>query len=132
MFAQKKILTTIFLVALVGAGVAAVNAPQYKFKNLKVLPKDISEAKLDSIMKSYNVALGVVCDFCHVKGKTIEEGLDFASDAEPMKENARDMLRMTIELNKKYFYFDKNQQPEYLHTVTCKTCHRGEPFPPED
>ena len=49
-----------------------------------------------------------------------------------MKENARDMLRMTIDINKNNFYFDKNIQPEYLNTVTCKTCHRGEPFPPED
>ncbi len=132
MFIKKKIVTTLILVALVSAGVAAVKGPAGKFKNLKVLPKDISEAKLDSIMKTYNIALGVACDFCHVKGKTIEEGLDFASDAEPMKENARDMMRMTIEMNKKYFYFNKDQQPEYLNTVHCKTCHRGEPFPPED
>jgi hypothetical protein len=60
------------------------------------------------------------------------DSLDFASDAEPMKENARDMMRMVIEINKNNFYFDKNIQPEYLNTVTCKTCHRGEHFPPED
>ncbi|MEO7394170.1 MAG: c-type cytochrome [Chitinophagaceae bacterium] len=132
MFAKKKLITTAILIALVGAGVAAVKAPAFKFKNLKVLPKDIGESKLDSIMQTYNIALGVKCSFCHVPVKNIADSLDYASDAEPMKENARDMMRMTIEINRKHFYFDKNVQPEYLHTVTCKTCHRGEPFPPED
>jgi flagellar basal body rod protein FlgB len=136
MHLKKKIITTIILVALVSAGVAAVNAPKYKFRNLKVLPKDISDAKLDSIMESYNIALGVKCNFCHVPFNKMDfarrDSLDFASDAEPMKENARDMMRMVIEINKNNFYFDKNIQPEYLNTVTCKTCHRGEHFPPED
>jgi hypothetical protein len=132
MFTKKKFITTAVLVALVSAGVAAVSAPKYKFKNLKVLPQDISDAKLDSIMQSYNIALGVKCDFCHIKLKTFPGDFDYASDAEPMKENARNMMRMTIEINKNHFYFDKNERPEYLHTVTCKTCHRGEPFPPED
>lgn len=132
MFIKKKIITTVILVTLVSAGVAAVNIPKNKFKNLKVLPKDISDAKLDSIMQTYNIALGVKCNFCHVPMKDITDSLDYASDAEPMKENARDMLRMVIDINKKNFYFDKNIEPAYLHTVTCKTCHRGEPFPPED
>ena len=30
------------------------------------------------------------------------------------------------------FYFNKSIKPEYLNTITCKTCHRGEAFPPED
>ena len=39
------------------------------------------------------------------------------------------MMRMTIDINKTNFYFDKNERPEYLKVVNCKTCHRGEPFP---
>ena len=132
MHIKKKLLATIVLVALVSAGVATVNAPKNKFRNLKVLPKDISEAKLDSIMHTYNIALGVKCNFCHVPMKNIADSLDYASDTEPMKENARDMMRMVIDINKKYFHFDKNIEPEYLNTITCKTCHRGNPFPPED
>lgn len=135
MFIKKKIIVTTTLVAIVSLGVAAVTAPKNKFKNLKVLPTDISDAKLDSIMESYNIALGVKCNFCHVSYSKLnfamKDSLDYASDKEPMKENARDMMRMTIEINKNHFYFDKNERPEYLHTVTCKTCHRGEPFPPE-
>ena len=135
MFIKKKLLATIVLVALVIAGVAAVNAPKNKFRNLKVLPQDISGAKLDSIMHTYNIALGVKCNFCHVPYNKLNFGLkdslDYAADTEPMKENARDMMRMVIDINKKYFHFDKNIEPEYLNTITCKTCHRGEPFPPE-
>lgn len=132
MFTKNKIITTATLLALVSGGVAAVNSPENKDRNLKVLPKDISDQKLDSIMHTYNIALGVKCSFCHVPVKNIKDSLDYASDAEPMKENARNMMRMVIDINKTNFYFDKNVRPEYLHVVTCKTCHRGEPFPPED
>ncbi|HEV7779714.1 MAG TPA: c-type cytochrome [Chitinophagaceae bacterium] len=104
-----------------------------KDRNLKVLPKDISDAKLDSIMQTYNIALGVKCNFCHLPmkgiGIGIADSLDYAADGEPMKEDARKMMRMTIEINKTNFWFDKKERPEYLHTVTCKTCHRGEAYP---
>ena len=129
---RNKIIAITGLLIFVLLGVAAVQAPHQKEKNLKILPKDISDEKLDSIMQTYNKALGVKCDFCHVKQKVFPGDFDYASDAEPMKENAREMMRMTIEINKTNFYFDKNIRPEYLNTVTCKTCHRGEPFPPED
>lgn len=132
----RKLKAAAFITAFAITGIAATHAPYQQKRNLKVLPQDISNHKLDSIMDSYNVALGVKCDFCHVKVKSIMWGrpdsIDYASDKEPMKENARDMMRMTIEINSKHFYFDKNEKPEYLRTITCKTCHRGQPFPPED
>ena len=132
MLHKKKIVTFLAISSFVILGVAAVNPYQQKERNLKILPKDISDAKLDSIMQTYNIALGVNCNFCHVPMKNITDSLDYASDAEPMKENARKMMKMVIHINKTNFYFDKNEQPEYLHTVTCKTCHRGEAFPPEN
>ena len=119
------------LTAFVLLEVAAARVPYQKERNLKVLPKDISDAKLDSIMQTYNLALGVKCEFCHVPVKGFKDSLDYVSDAEPMKENARKMMSMVIDINKNNFWFDKNERPEYLRTVTCKTCHRGEPFPPE-
>ncbi len=128
---KNKIIVTLSFLAFVILGVAAVKAPQER--NLKVLPKDISDEKLDSIMQTYNKALGVKCEFCHVKSKVYPgTDIDYRSDAEPMKENARDMMRMTIEINTNHFYFNKSIKPEYLNTITCKTCHRGEAFPPED
>lgn len=118
--------------ALVTLGVAAVKAPPVKERNLKILPSDISDEKLDSIMHTYNKALGVNCNFCHVPYKGFPDSLDFASDAEPMKDNARKMMEMTININKTWFNFDDKIQPVFLNTVVCKTCHRGEPFPPEN
>lgn len=119
------------IILFVGLGSAFVKSYPGD-RNLQVLPRDISDQKLDSIMQTYNKALGVKCEFCHVPMKGFKDSLDYASDKEPMKDEARKMMRMTIELNRKYFYFDSTQRPEYLHTVTCKTCHQGEPFPPED
>ena len=125
---RKKILIFLFLTAFVFLGVAAIKHP--KERNLKVLPRDISDEKLDSIMHSYNKALGEKCNFCHTPfNKDFPDSLDYAADKEPMKEEARKMMKMVIEINKTNFYFDKNQRPEYLHTVTCKTCHRGQPLP---
>ncbi len=118
------------LIGFISLGIAATRAPHADDRNLQVLPADISEQKLDSIMKSYNRALGVGCGFCHVPfDKKFPDSLDFVSDAEPMKEQARRMMRMNIALNQTYFYFDRNERPEYLRTVTCYTCHRGDAFP---
>ena len=126
---KQKLIVLAACLGFVVLGVAAVKAPQER--NLKVLPNDISDERLDSIMQAYNKALGVKCEFCHVKQKVYPGNFDYRSDAEPMKENAREMMRMTIEINKNHFYFNKDTKPEYLNTITCMTCHRGEPFPPE-
>ncbi|MBM3415922.1 MAG: c-type cytochrome [Bacteroidetes bacterium] len=126
---KLKVITGLSFFILLG--VAAAHAPFQKERNLKVLPKDISDQKLDSIMETYNIALGVKCEFCHAKVKGFADSLDYASDAEPMKEEARKMMRMVIDINKNNFWYNKNTQPEYLKTVTCRHCHRGEAFPPE-
>jgi len=128
MMHRRTVFIFFALAAFVALGVAATRAP--KERNLKVLPKDISDEKLDSIMHSYNIALGEKCNFCHVPiDKNFPDSLDYASDADPMKEEARKMMRMVIHINQTNFYFDKNEKPEYLKTVTCITCHRGQPFP---
>jgi Photosynthetic reaction centre cytochrome C subunit len=131
MIKKRKLLVTIFLMSSVVAGVAAINNPAFIHKNLKVLPKDISDEKLDSIMKTFTVALGVDCKFCHEPDKGFTINPDYAADVNPMKENAREMMRMVIDINSKYFYFDSIERPEYLHTITCKNCHQGQPIPPE-
>jgi hypothetical protein len=131
MLQKNKIITLACLMAFVVIGVAAVRPPAQKERNLKVLPKDISDEKLDSIMKTYTVALGVECKFCHQPANGFTIKTDYAADVNPMKENARDMLRMVIDINSKYFYYDSTQRPEYLHTITCKTCHQGQPLPPD-
>lgn len=126
---SKKLITILVLTAFVVLGIAAAKPPEGTHKNLQVLPKDISDQKLDSMMDSYNKALGIGCGFCHSPAKNNADSLDFAIDENPMKENARKMMRMTIDINKNNFYFDKSIRPEYLNVVNCKTCHRGEAYP---
>lgn len=138
MIARKQFITIAVLFVLVISGIAAIRMPARTPRNLKILPADISDQKLDSIMQAYNRALGVSCNFCHSAatatpspflGAKSSDGLNYASDEKPMKEEARRMMRLTIQLNKDYFYFDTLQRPEYLKVVTCYTCHRGDAFP---
>lgn len=129
MIAKKKLIALLIICSIVVGGIAATQLPKPSHKNLKILPADISVSKLDSIMESYNKALGVSCDFCHAPVKGFTDSLDFASDSKPMKEEARKMMKMTIDINKNNFYFDKNERPEYLKVVHCMTCHRGEAYP---
>ena len=129
MISKQQLITFLFIVSFVTFGVAAMRMPQNKPRNLKVLPQDISDKTLDSFMHSYNKALGVTCDFCHVKIINLPDSLNYVSDANQMKEEARKMMRLTIQLNKDYFYFDTTKRPEYLSVVVCMTCHRGDPMP---
>lgn len=130
---KRKMIALSVLTVFVLLGVAA----SQKGRNLQVLPKDISDHMLDSIMQTYNKALGVSCNFCHSPAKAIypsrppADSLDYALD-NVMKENARRMMRLTIDINKTYFYYDTASRPEYLKVITCKTCHQGHPFPMEN
>ena len=132
---KKKLVVLSVLIALVLFG-AATSPRQKKERNLKVLPKDISDHMLDSIMQTYNKALGVTCNFCHSQAKAplpvpTADSLDYVQD-NSMKENARRMMMLNIDINKRHFYYDTASRPEYLKVITCKTCHQGHPFPPED
>jgi hypothetical protein len=129
---NKKVLTMLVLGAMVIVGVAAVKPSHQNERNLKVLPNDISDQMLDSFMHSYNRALGVECNFCHAGFNGNKNNLDFASDGEPMKENARKMITMMIDINKRYFWYDTTKAPVYLNAVACYTCHRGQEMPPDN
>jgi hypothetical protein len=138
------------------------------FMNLQILPKDISDHDLDSVMHHFTASLGVRCNFCHVVD-TVAKKLDAASDAKPEKNIARKMMLMAIDINKNYFKgmeehdmdhdhdMNKNMAPDsamagdhvmdknkehsmdtsmvvepskyMLKSVTCYTCHRGDPHP---
>lgn len=96
------------------------------FKNLKVLPKDISKDDLDSVMDGFTIALNVRCDFCHArKEDTTKRGLDFASDKKDEKNIAREMMRMVNTLNTTNFNYMHSTKPDTIHTIVCYTCHRG-------
>lgn len=96
---------------------------QGQWKNLKVLPQDISKDSLMGLMRGYNLALGVTCSHCHVvKGKN----LDAASDEKFEKMVARGMIAMTNDMNENYFkpHFP-DPKPEQVDVVNCVMCHRG-------
>jgi len=112
-------------------GIAATKPPEdHKFKNLKILPKNISKEDLDKVMDNFKAALGVKCGFCHAPSKdSTQKWPDFASDEKPEKLVARKMMKMTNKINKKYFSYVKNEQGQFVPTVECMTCHRGKEHP---
>jgi len=128
MFLKKKITVAATLVALVVLGIAASAPAGPTFKNLKVLPKNITHEELDSVMHMFNGSLGVKCNFCHAQQKDNPKKLDFASDEKPEKSAAREMMRMTTRINKKFFHYKKDEKNP-IPPVGCVTCHHGDPHP---
>jgi len=151
---KKSFLVIIICIICVTAFQAFTTNSNSDFKNLQVLPKDISNHDLDSVMHHFSASLGVRCNFCHVRNEA-EKKMDFASDDKPEKKVARKMMLMAIDINKNYFKgMDMNMDHDMdssmnkdmhhdmdttmvnaepskymLQTVTCFTCHRGDPHP---
>jgi len=94
-------------------------------KNLKVLP---ANADLRTIMRGYAGALGVECEYCHTAADPVTHREDRSSDANPEKDKARDMIRMTNDLNAKYLA--QLSWRTDTDVVSCGTCHRGQKHPP--
>jgi tetratricopeptide (TPR) repeat protein len=99
-----------------------------KPKNLQVLPKDWPGTRLEPVMKGFTRALGVRCSYCHKgeEGKPLST-YDFASDENPNKDRAREMLRMLGDIDDHL----KKIQPSGDKRVNmwCHTCHHGRPRP---
>ena len=93
--------------------------------NLKVLPKDTAAPQVITIMRGFTGALGVECTYCHAKDPATNHP-NFASDANPMKDRARIMMKMASAINKEYL---TELDPKPDNPVTCGTCHRGMPQP---
>jgi len=86
-------------------------------KNIQVL-KGVPDSQLRPIMQLFNASLGVNCAGCHA----MKEGrMDFASDDNPHKQVARQMIKMVMEINKNNF----NGRAQ----VSCYTCHQGKEHP---
>lgn len=99
------------------------------YKNLKVLPRNITREQMDSVMHHFTGSLNVRCSFCHVRNDSTDKW-DFPSDANPHKNKAREMLKMTNKINDKYF--DVTGGKRTISTqlmVTCYTCHHGSTDP---
>jgi hypothetical protein len=75
-------------------------------------------------MQHFVEAIGVSCGGCHMPRG------NFASDENPRKVKARQMIEMTKALNKQFFADHKPAEGEsVLGRVTCYTCHQGEAKP---
>ncbi|HTB14564.1 MAG TPA: c-type cytochrome [Bryobacteraceae bacterium] len=83
------------------------------YKNITEL-KDIPADQLVPAMQFIATSLGVQCDTCHVAGKPE------ADDKRP-KKTAREMIAMTMAINKNAFHGQTQ--------VTCYSCHRGSERP---
>lgn len=117
---------------------------QPRWHNLKILPQDISEDRLDTIMHHFTASLGVKCSYCHVRNEATTK-MEFAKDDKPEKQIARKMMQMSIDINKNHFNeieaeLDSTGKTEplkvmsdstqyMLQYVTCYTCHKGVQHP---
>lgn len=122
---KKSMLVTISFVAMIVMSLAFTSNDNPAYKNLKVLPKDITKDQLDSVMHHFSASLNVKCNFCHVRNEAAKSW-DFASDENKHKLVARDMMKMMEKINDKYFNVTgskKNLNAKLM--VTCYTCHHG-------
>ena len=122
------ILILILVVAISSAFTNATGDPGYK--NLKILPKNITERQMDSVMHHFTESLKVNCNFCHVKQEGNEKEWDWASDKNKHKLVTRQMMTMTNKLNDEYFPYSGNAEDmSTILTVTCYSCHNGKTQP---
>jgi hypothetical protein len=97
--------------------VGTVDAP-----GVKIL-RGLTVPAFEAEMQLMNQALGVGCGHCHVRG-------NFASDENPRKATARNMLEMTRTINQQFFAgYTPREGESRLGKVTCFTCHQGEERP---
>ncbi len=126
----EKIAGAISLVMLLALPARAQDQWQWPEKpsNLQVFPKDWPGTRLRPVMIQFTTTLGVRCSYCHkgVEGKPLST-YDFASDVNPNKDRAREMLRMLTDINA---HLQKIQPSgDKRVNVWCHTCHHGKPRP---
>ncbi len=97
-----KVLSSVAFVAVVFTVTAQQDQWSWpeKPKNLRVLNKDWPGSRLRPVMTGFTRALGVRCSYCHKgqEGQTLST-YDFASDENPNKNRAREMMRMMGDIN---------------------------------
>jgi cytochrome c553 len=133
---KKTLIVTCLSAVIIFVATTAMQTPPQQeeqgFKNLKVLPKNITHDEMEKVMHDWSSALGQRCGFCHARDAQTNK-TDFASDAKPEKLMARKMMTMTAKINKKYFKEDKDDKDSdhgaMMAAVGCYTCHNGKAHP---
>ena len=98
--------------------VISLGIMQEKPKNLQVLDFE-SVRDIKKYMKTIQKNLGVKCTFCHdINDKSIDT---------EHKIIAREMMKMQMDLNKRFFsqIGDSLLKHENTLQISCWTCHRG-------
>ena len=126
--ARRVILLVVLAGLLVPGSLVRAQIPD-TFTNLNVLPKDIKKQELVGVMRSFSGALGVRCTHCHVGENPADlSSVDFASDAKDTKKIAREMMKMSGEVNSILARNIGSMRPDPVQ-VRCVTCHHGLPKP---
>ncbi len=119
---------TALVLGIAGSGMATAPAPAQiptEFRNLQVLPEDISRDSLVLLMRSFTFATGLRCEGCHVMGEDGSfRGARFDLDDKLPKRQARYMLEMVNRLNDQILPGLPERDSPALQ-VECKMCHRG-------
>ncbi len=92
-------------------------AQEGREKNVKLLG-DLPVSQFIPVMNYFAASLGRRCNFCHVNNNG---QWDYASDAKPEKNTAREMIKMVLDLHKQNF--------PGASEISCYTCHRGQNNP---
>jgi hypothetical protein len=109
------------------AGADEAAPPAAPPATLQVLPAHTSRAGVRSLMKQYERALGVSCNYCHVEDR--DSGvIDYASDENPRKHTARLMIAMLQDINERHLV-QLGGDRRYAQPVTCGSCHQGRATP---
>jgi hypothetical protein len=121
-----RVSLTLALVALLGS-LTAAQAPgkpnMVETPTVTVLT-GLTVPQFEQEMQHFVQAIGVTCGGCHV-GRG-----NFASDENPRKVKARQMIEMTKGLNKQFFgSYVAAEGESTLGRVTCFTCHQGDVKP---
>ncbi len=89
-------------------------AQEGREKNVKLLG-DLPVSQFIPVMNYFASSLGRRCNFCHVNNNG---QWDYASDAKPEKNTAREMIKLVLDTNKTLGGLK-------LDPISCYTCHRG-------
>ena len=96
---------------------------EHVFKNIQLF-KGQPAPEIGHAMNFMTAALGVNCEFCHVRSS--EGKWSFEKDDKDEKQTARKMILMTRKINEENF--------DGSNVVTCASCHNGRhspvPVPP--
>lgn len=124
---NMKIIVAILLIVIPTVAKDSKVSSKHSNSTLQLLGH-LSKRELKKTMKFYSKALGQKCSFCHVKDKSIDLN-DSIKDPKVRKrlkhkEIAREMIRMTQEINSKYLNWNHSGGRK-ADQVNCMLCHRG-------